>query len=756
MKVFISRERENMTIRSGLTCFPRGIIVLLIIVFSQTPLQSQVPQGINYQALAMDGAGEPLMSKQIDVKLTILASLAPDTILWEEIHSGVMTSPGGLFTVVLGTGVRQVTSGVLLFSDIDWSVPGRFLRTGITYQSVFYNLGTSSLWSVPYSFAAGDIAGSLRKLEVTGHTDNMDEALFEVRNKSGKTVFAVYNEGVRVYVDDGLTKAVKGGFAIGSFDELKGYQEYFVVNSDCVRVYIDENPAKISKGGFAIGSFDESKKLIQDYLKVSGDSIRMYVSNNPSKASKGGFAIGTFDELKAGAGAFTVLTPENYFIGHNSGTNITTGLYNSFFGFEAGMDNSVGSNNVFLGFESGRSNQGGNNNVFLGYSSGRSNLSGQSNVFLGYLAGFSNTIGGNNVMMGDSAGYNSRSSYNVFIGRSAGRDNNNGNSNTFIGYRSGMKNISGSNNVFLGNLAGSSNTSGSENIFLGNSSGKVNTLGKDNVFMGNNAGVSNTEGCYNVFIGYFAGEKNIGTGPAGYPGNYNVFLGYSAGRYNETGQSNVYIGNLAGQKNVSGVYNTFIGRNAGGQMQGGDMNVLLGAQAAESKTGGNNNVMIGIRAGSGNGTGGSNVFIGFEAGKEETGSGLLYIENSNSSTPLIGGDFTNDRVAINGLPVSANFEVNGTFRLGTQGTNLNAIVKATVNKDLPSIPANSSYIETFAVPNASTAASVMISPAMSMTDGLVIAYARVSAPGEVTVSFRNTTSIPLDNTGMNWYITVVR
>ncbi len=58
---------------------------------------------------------------------------------------------------------------------------------------------------------AEKLEGPFSKLEVAGSTEVMDESLFEVRNKDGKTVFAVYNEGVRIYVDDG-EKGVKGGF----------------------------------------------------------------------------------------------------------------------------------------------------------------------------------------------------------------------------------------------------------------------------------------------------------------------------------------------------------------------------------------------------------------------------------------------------------------------------------------------------------------------------------------------------------------
>jgi len=41
------------------------------------------------------------------------------------------------------------------------------------------------------------------------------------------------------------------------------------------------------------------------------------------------------------------------------------------------------------------------------------------------------------------------------------------------------------------------------------------------------------------------------------------------------------------------------------------------------------------------------VFIGAEAGNNETGTEKLYIENSNSSSPLIYGQFDNDKLGIN-------------------------------------------------------------------------------------------------------------
>jgi hypothetical protein len=42
------------------------------------------------------------------------------------------------------------------------------------------------------------------------------------------------------------------------------------------------------------------------------------------------------------------------------------------------------------------------------------------------------------------------------------------------------------------------------------------------------------------------------------------------------------------------------------------------------------------------------VFLGYHSGKNETGSNKLYIENSDSATPLIYGEFDTNNVKING------------------------------------------------------------------------------------------------------------
>jgi len=164
----------------------------------------QIPQGFNYQAIARDGSGNPI-SDPINVKIAILSDDVPETVIWEELHSGVDPDEHGLFSIVVGLGTWQ--QGLASFSLIDWTVTPLYIRTKINDVK----LGISQLWAVPYAMVADSLGGPLSKLKVKASAGStLDEALFEVKNKTGQTVFAVYNEGVRIYVDDGETKSPKG------------------------------------------------------------------------------------------------------------------------------------------------------------------------------------------------------------------------------------------------------------------------------------------------------------------------------------------------------------------------------------------------------------------------------------------------------------------------------------------------------------------------------------------------------------------
>ncbi|OFY21682.1 MAG: hypothetical protein A2W98_03385 [Bacteroidetes bacterium GWF2_33_38] len=358
------------------------------------------------------------------------------------------------------------------------------------------------------------------KLEVKADiTNGLDEPIFDVVNHNGDTIFAVYPNGVRIYVyDDTLYRAssTKGGFAVGGFSPSRGTTtEYLRVTPDSIRMYIEEeNPlrAESTKGGFAVGGFSPGRASTYNLFTINEDSAQVFIGD-----STAGFGIAN---LEGGSSSLLNLTANNYFIGHNSGDSTKGGYFNSFYGYQAGKSNKTGSSNLFLGFNSGYSNVNGNRNVFLGKGAGYSNRSGFDNVFIGNGTGESNLSGWDNVFIGNGAGSLNNAHQNIFMGVGAGHANITGYQNIFIGYKSGNSNIGGTMEE------------GSVNTFIGMESGYSNTTGLANTFLGHKSGWSNIAGKFNTYLGRYAGETATG--------DFNVFLGSEAGRF-QTGSYRLCI-----------------------------------------------------------------------------------------------------------------------------------------------------------------------------------------------------------------------
>jgi hypothetical protein len=610
------------------------------------------------------------------------------------------TDKNGMVSLKIGEGTP--VTGTM--NTVDWSDGPYFLKIELKYTSADYLLmGTSEMASTPFALFANSTTpiSSLPKLSIASPTTTGgEESLFEVKNKDGKTVFAVYNEGVRVYTPTTAT-STKGGFAVASFPSVTTgkTKEYLRVTADSVRIYIDTLSSKGTKGGFAIGTMSEAKSRNLEFMRVSDDSVRIYVSPKSSKGiTKGGFAIGGFNEAKGTTENFMKLTPKNYFIGHNSGKSTTTGLYNSFLGYMSGFSNTTGSSNTFFGDSTGLSNTTGSWNVFMGKDAGSSNQTSVSNIFIGNEAGkmakhtaksdgsynvaigtlagyynngrancfvgqesgYTNKEGRWNVFVGTQAGYlNDTAKFNVFLGSRTGYSNK-GDANVFIGNYAGYNNLGANYNVYLGNNAGTSSTTGDMNVMLGSDAGYYTTTGYSNTFVGNMAGNANVTGNYNIFMGNYAGVNATGnyntsigssSGKA-ITGDYNTIYGFQSGIVTTAGTGNAFFGHQSGHDNLTGTYNTYIGPNAGHQNTNGSFNVMLGNYS------GNNNI-----------TGSNNVFLGKWAGYYETGSDKLYIDNAagTATTAFIYGDFALDQLRFNSV-VSIGTAPYSTYRLTILGS----------------------------------------------------------------------------------------
>ncbi len=115
---------------------------------------AQVPQGISYQAIALDASGNPVVSANVGIRLSILDATATGAVLYSESHIK-MTNPQGLFNLVIGQGTSL--SGT--FTSIKWETNSKFLKVemdaagGTNYVLV----GTTELLSVPYALMAGKV-----------------------------------------------------------------------------------------------------------------------------------------------------------------------------------------------------------------------------------------------------------------------------------------------------------------------------------------------------------------------------------------------------------------------------------------------------------------------------------------------------------------------------------------------------------------------------------------------------------------------
>ena len=250
-------------------------------------------------------------------------------------------------------------------------------------------------------------------------------------------------------------------------------------------------------------------------------------------------------------------------------------------------------------------------------------------------------------------------------------------------------------NASLSNLTGVSITSPTNGQVLKyNGTSWVN--GTDNSGSSASSAAPTTEGVVygktslsggTTFLGYNAGNNSVS-------GSYNIAIGDSALVGTGSGQGNVAVGYRSLYYNNFNSYSVAIGYSAAENASGG-RNVAVGSSALKGTVGasGGDNTAIGHEAGYNLGISGSgNVFIGAYAGYSETGSNKLYISNSNTSSPLIKGDFASSTVEINGA-------LSYRQALNNQGINTNVFLSSSDKGKVVILNSSANvmvYVNTFA------------------------------------------------------------
>lgn len=127
----------------------KKFLTLILTIALVNFLIAQSPQGINYQAIVKNSAGEIMANQNLSLRLCIRQGNANGTITYQEIKS-LITNAQGLVTTALGSGPATIGN----FSALDWSNGQKYLQVDMNLGQGWLLLGTEQLQSVPYALYA--------------------------------------------------------------------------------------------------------------------------------------------------------------------------------------------------------------------------------------------------------------------------------------------------------------------------------------------------------------------------------------------------------------------------------------------------------------------------------------------------------------------------------------------------------------------------------------------------------------------------
>ena len=240
-----------------------------------------------YQAVIRTAKGELVSNKEIAMQFSLIYD---GKVVYCETQTPT-TSQYGNVKVEVGNG-RKVSGD---FAAVPWSSMQVMMKIEADPNggTDYIDLGTIQLQPAPYAMYA-TAAGMVNTIEA-GEPKSDSNALFEVKDKDGNVVFAVYRDGVRVFVDDtSSAKAMRTGFAVSGRRAAKegGEANYFEVTAGGTQVLVDEDTAaKAVRTGFAVASRRAAKDGSADLFTVSSTGTQIYIGEQEGKPISTGFAV---------------------------------------------------------------------------------------------------------------------------------------------------------------------------------------------------------------------------------------------------------------------------------------------------------------------------------------------------------------------------------------------------------------------------------------------------------------------------------
>ncbi|MEA3450543.1 MAG: hypothetical protein U9Q83_01415, partial [Bacteroidota bacterium] len=141
--------------------------IFIAFIFISQSVFAQFPETFNYQAVARNNDGSPIVNTEISIEVSIIqgngCETSPGTcnLIWQELHFPT-TNEFGLFSINIGDGQNTFAGSVATFNLIDWndfSLGNYFVTLRVdfgnsTYINGLVDMGTVKLQAVPYSTSA--------------------------------------------------------------------------------------------------------------------------------------------------------------------------------------------------------------------------------------------------------------------------------------------------------------------------------------------------------------------------------------------------------------------------------------------------------------------------------------------------------------------------------------------------------------------------------------------------------------------------
>ena len=396
-------------------------LMMAIFIIATVNTMAQVPQSLNYQAVARNSTGALIANHPVSLRLSILSGSSTGTVVYSETQSAT-TNQFGLFTLSIGTGTP--VSGT--FNTINWSTGQYWLKAELdaTGGSSYVAMGTSQLLSVPFALYAANagtsgITGATgptgpagtagNAWQTTGNTGTVDGTNFIGTADNVPLSFRVNNSQAG-RIDNSLYNTffgyLAGNSSTGNFNVANGTAALYSNTSGNYNT--------------AIGVSALYYNSIAANNTAIGDLTLLNNTTSGHNTALGNYAL--FSQSFDNGG--TLWNSDNVAVGYyslyaNQPTSTINGIQNTAVGDFSLQANTYGYNNTSVGYQTLYSNTTGYENTANGYQALYTNTTGIGNTALGYIAYPLNANISNYTGIGFTVGNGSSISNSVEVGNTS-------------------------------------------------------------------------------------------------------------------------------------------------------------------------------------------------------------------------------------------------------------------------------------------------------------------------------------------------